>query len=126
MLNWLNWLRRKKPASDELELQEALTPKIRKPTHAARDARMSIPAGEREYLDILEARKRANVGPQSIGTSVMRDKGKGRATSPLAYVGSSGERFHLHLLHSRQVKSDLILDFAQALHLPPQHRLRSP
>lgn len=94
----LDWLRRKKPASNEHELQETLAPKIRKPTHAARDARMSIPAGEREYLDILEARKRANVAPPSIGTSVMRDKGKGRATYPPAYV-DSGEFFHLS--HSR-------------------------
>ena len=74
-----NWLKRKKSDSDELELQNTSPPKIRQPTHAARDARMSIPVGEREYYDILEARKRAGNGPPSIGTSIMKGKGKGKA-----------------------------------------------
>jgi hypothetical protein len=89
-----NWLKRKKSDSDELELQNTSPPKIRQPTHAARDARMSIPVGEREYYDILEARKRAGNGPPSIGTSMMKGKGKGKARSPLAYT-DSGEYFHL-------------------------------
>jgi hypothetical protein len=101
-LKMFNWLKRKKPDSDELELQDTSPHKIRKPTHAARDARMSIPVGEREYYDILEARKRANIGPPSIGTSVMKGKGKGKARSPLAYP-DSGEC--LHIL-SRRAKSN--------------------
>lgn len=88
-----NWLKKKKPDSEEHELEQT-APKIRKPTHAARDARMSIPVGEREYYDILEARKRTANGPQSIGTSVLKGKGKGKATSPLAYV-DSGESFQV-------------------------------
>jgi hypothetical protein len=95
-----NWLKRKKPDSDELELQDASPPKIRKPTHAARDARMSIPVGEREYYDILEARKRANICPPSIGTSVMKGKGKGKVRSPLAYA-DSGECLHILFATSR-------------------------
>jgi hypothetical protein len=85
-----NWLKRKKSATEEHELENTQPPKIRKPTHAARDARMSIPVGEREYYDILEARKRAasNASP-SIGTSAMKGgKGKEKAGSPLAYNDS--------------------------------------
>lgn len=88
-----NWLKKKKPDSEEHELEQT-APKIRKPTHAARDARMSIPVGEREYYDILEARKLTANGPQSISTSVLKGKGKGKATSPLAYV-DSGECFQV-------------------------------
>ena len=87
-----NWLKRKKPTTEEHELENTQPPKIRKPTHAARDARMSIPVGEREYYDILEARKRAGNNSPSIGTSVMKGKGKEKATSPLAY-SNSGESF---------------------------------
>jgi hypothetical protein len=83
-----NWLKRKKSTTEEHELENTQPPKIRKPTHAARDARMSIPVGEREYYDILEARKRAGNNSPSIGTSVMKGKGKEKATSPLAYSGS--------------------------------------
>jgi hypothetical protein len=83
-----NWLKRKKTGSEEHELENASPPKIRKPTHAARDARMSIPVGEREYYDILEARKRSGNGPPSIGTSFMKGKGKDKARSPSAYVDS--------------------------------------
>lgn len=89
-----NWLRRKKSDSGDLELQNTSPPKIRQPTHAARDARMSIPVGEREYYEILEARKRAGGGPSSIGTSVMKGKGKGKASSPLAY-NDGGECFRV-------------------------------
>ena len=101
-----NWLIRKKSDSDELELQNTSPPKIRQPTHAARDARMSIPVGEREYYDILEARKRAGNGPPSIGTSIMKGKGKVKARSPLAYT-DSGEC--LYLLPG---ESNLTTDFA--------------
>jgi hypothetical protein len=85
-----NWLKIKKSATEEHELENTQPPKIRKPTHAARDARMSIPVGEREYYDILEARKRAagNASP-SIGTSAMKGgKGTEKAGSPLAYNDS--------------------------------------
>ena len=86
-----NWLKRKRSTTEEHELQNTQPPKIRKPTHAARDARMSIPVGEREYYDILEARKRAagNASP-SIGTSAIKGSGKGKekAHSPLAYNDS--------------------------------------
>ena len=89
-----SWLKRKKSDTNEHELEETQVPKIRKPTHAARDARMSIPVGKREYYEILEARKRVNVGQPSVGTSAMKGMGKGKARSPLAYV-DSGECFHL-------------------------------
>ena len=102
-----NWLKKKKPDSEEHELEQT-APKIRKPTHAARDARMSIPVGEREYYDILEARKRAGNATPSIGTSAMKGKGKEKATSPLAYTNSC-EFLHLHL-HSDKSSSSLTPD----------------
>lgn len=67
-----NWFRRNKsqPATQE----EDIPPQIRKPQHAYRDARMSIPIGEREFYDIIEARKRS-----SLASSVEGGKWKGKA-----------------------------------------------
>lgn len=64
------------------ELEDLPAPTIRKPQHAARDARMSVPVAEREYQAILDARKRDR-GNLSLGTSTMKGKGKGKA--PMAY-----------------------------------------
>lgn len=85
-----DWLRGKKsaPSSSAAAQDEAASPPaIRKPQHAYRDARMSIPIAEREFYETIQARKRASVA-QSLGTTSLMN-GKGKARSPLAY--DSGE-----------------------------------
>lgn len=76
-------------------VEEFIPPTVRKPQHAARDARMSVPVSERkahrEMVARLE-RQRASYAaqPKSIGTSVLKPKakpewsgkGKGRAIDP--------------------------------------------
>jgi hypothetical protein len=49
---------------------------------------------EEETRFCIEARKRTANGSQSIGTNVLKGKGKGKAASPLAYV-DSGEFFQV-------------------------------
>lgn len=91
------WLKRtfnsSPPASDAPQpVEEFIPPTVRKPQHAARDARMSVPLSERkahrEMVARLE-RQRASYAtqPKSIGTSVLKSQakpewsgnGKGRA-----------------------------------------------
>jgi len=69
-----NFLKRTKPPSTAQD--EALPPQIRKPQHAYRDARMSIPIGEREFYEIIQARKRS-----SLASSVSGGKVKARLYS---------------------------------------------
>jgi hypothetical protein len=66
-----NWFRRNKPPLTAQD--EDIPPPIRKPQHAYRDARMSIPIGEREFYDIIQARKRS-----SLASSVSNGKWKGK------------------------------------------------
>ena len=66
-----NWFRRNKPPPNAQD--EGVPPQIRKPQHAYRDARMSIPIGEREFYDIIQARKRS-----SLASSVSNGKWKGK------------------------------------------------
>jgi hypothetical protein len=84
-----NWLRRNKSPSTA-QIKEDHPPQIRKPQHAYRDARMSIPIGEREFYDIIQARKRS-----SLASSVEGGKWKGKARlhsgeSSLVYAISRG------------------------------------
>lgn len=71
-----NWLKRTKPPSTARD--EAIPPQIRKPQHAYRDARMSIPIGEREFYEIIQARKRSSLASSVEGG---KWKGKGRLGS---------------------------------------------
>jgi hypothetical protein len=66
-----NWFKRNKPPPTAQD--EDIPPQIRKPQHAYRDARMSIPIGEREFYDIIQARKRS-----SLASSVSNGKWKGK------------------------------------------------
>ena len=70
--NMFNWFRRSKPPSTA-QAEDDHPPQIRKPQHAYRDARMSIPIGEREFYDIIQARKRS-----SLASSVEGGKWKGK------------------------------------------------
>jgi hypothetical protein len=85
-----NWLRRKKAASSgpSAHDEDAGPPPIRKPQHAYRDARMSIPVAEREFYETIQARKLAS-NTSSNAASITNSKGKIR--SPLRY--GSGERY---------------------------------
>ena len=71
-----NWFRRNKPQPATQEVD--IPPQIRKPQHAYRDARMSIPIGEREFYDIIQARKRSSLAPSVEGG---KWKGKSRLHS---------------------------------------------
>lgn len=72
-----NWFRRNKPPSTA-QAEDDHPPQIRKPQHAYRDARMSIPIGEREFYDIIQARKRSSLASSVEGG---KWKGKGRLNS---------------------------------------------
>lgn len=85
-----SWFRSKKssPNSTAASTQEAdaaSPPTIRKPQHAYRDARMSIPIAEREFYETIQARKRASLGT----TSVLNGQGRGKGRSKVG--GDSGE-----------------------------------
>jgi hypothetical protein len=76
--------------------EDASPPEIRKPQHAERDARMSIPIAEREFYETIQARKRRSMmgldfvsGSRSGSGS---GSGKGKERSPLDY--DSGEFTH--------------------------------
>jgi hypothetical protein len=68
MFDW--WKRNKPPPSAH---DDDIPSPIRKPQHAYRDARMSIPIGEREFYDVIQARKRS-----SLASSVSNGKWKGK------------------------------------------------
>jgi hypothetical protein len=90
-----SWFRSKKAAitSTSQQDEDASPPKIRKPQHAYRDARMSIPSAERGFYETIQARKRSSMmglsfvsGSESGSGS---GSGKGKERSPLDY--DSGE-----------------------------------
>jgi hypothetical protein len=75
-----NWFRGNKAASTAKPAhdEDVLPPQIRKPQHAYRDARMSIPIAEREFYETIQARKLS-----SLASSVLNGD-KGKARSPLS------------------------------------------
>ncbi|GAB7328380.1 hypothetical protein MBLNU13_g00362t2 [Cladosporium sp. NU13] len=82
-----NWFRRNKqpPAAQS---EDDRPPLIRKPQHAYRDARMSIPIGEREFYDIIQARKRSSLASSVEGG---KWKGKGRLQSGVPSTNASSD-----------------------------------
>lgn len=98
MFSWLKW---KRSASSDTAThnEDDVPPQVRKPKHAFRDARMSVPVAEREYYETIQARKR------SAHNSFMN--GKGKARSPLAY--NSGEYEFKMLSHCHTRKADCCL-----------------
>lgn len=95
-----NWLRGIKTASSAQGAQneDSPLPQIRKPQHAYRDARMSIPVAEREFYETMHARRKRSSG----ASSVLNGKGKGR--SPLAY--DSGEKLSSLFAQNAMRKAD--------------------
>jgi len=77
-----SWFRGNKTTSSAKAAQqhdEIPPPQIRRPQHAYRDARMSIPIAEREFYETIQARKLSSL------TSSALNGDKGKARSPLAY-----------------------------------------
>ena len=75
VFNWFRWNKTTATAK-AAQNEDILPPQIRKPQHAYRDARMSIPVAEREFYETIQARKLS-----SNASSVLN--GKGKAKSPL-------------------------------------------
>jgi len=89
------WLKRPKPPSTaQTENESPPPPTIRKPQHAYRDARMSIPIAEREFYETFQARQArrlASFAESVSGGGKCQWKGKGKARSPLGGNSGSGE-----------------------------------
>ena len=84
------WLKRPKPPSTTQTESPPNPPTIRKPQHAYRDARMSIPIAEREFYETIQARQARRLA--SFAESVEGGgKWKGKARSPLGCGSGSGE-----------------------------------
>jgi hypothetical protein len=89
-----NWFRSSKITINNNTAQQDeddSPPEIRKPQHAYRDARRSIPIAEREFYETIQARKRSSMMGLSFvsGSGAGSGSGKGKERSPLDY--DSGE-----------------------------------